>query len=453
MTRSKRPFSPLVSRHMSTLAAALAICLTLGAAGSWLAIRHAFENQIKLDIVADHALLRQNFRRLKIVAVVEAIDFRLGAAPGAAPNGVYLLVDREGNPITGNLDRMPKHPIGEGPWIYFVGDIGDGPERIVASIEPVDDYYSLLVGRRMAPVAGFQRASASALAAAGLAMFVAIFGLAYFTSGAVARRFALIGAAIAAARAGERKARAPETGDDEISGLGAEVNALLDTLDRQLDHLRNMSKVIAHEIRTPLSYIKKELSGALEDARQGSDHVAAALEQTDGVLELTNALLEITDNEAAHTRFFDHIDLAELAREIAPLFEDVAAEKDVSIKRDLAPAEVLGGKWLLARLVSNLVENAVNASRDGATVACRTGTDGAAAWIEICDEGEGLPAETLDEFLGREPLDQSPRSGRGHGLGLKLVRAIALRHGARVRFLRGEGEFCVRVIFMRANRQ
>lgn len=449
MTRNRRKFSPLIARQMRPLSVALAVLLLAGAAGSWFAIQHTYQLQIRAEIAADQALLLQRYHRLKIVAVVEAIDYRLDYLPDAAPNGVYLLIDREGNRITGNLQHMPAaaKPM---EWLTFNGDVGGGSERIIARISPVDDYFTLLVGRRLAPAIAFQRGAAFALALAGIAMFMAILLIFVRQSKMVANRFQLITDAIAGARSGDRKTQAPETGDDEISALGAEINSLLGTLDRQLDHLRNMSKVIAHEIRTPLSSVRKELSAAITSDENSSDHVAAALEQTRGVLELTNSLLEITDNEAAHTRFLERLDLADITRDIARLFEDVAAEKHVSVTLELEPAPVLGGKWLLVRLVSNLVENAINASTTGQTIVCRTGAGHSAAWIEVCDEGAGIPAATLDAYLAAHSPGRDNNENGGHGVGLKLVRAIALRHGARVRFSNDDKGFCIRADFARA---
>lgn len=449
MTRIRRAFSPLVARQLRPLSLALAVLLLAGAAGSWLAIQHTYQRQIKAQISADEALLLQRYHRLKVVAVIEAIDYRIDYAPETAPDGVYLLIDQEGNHITGNLERMPDIT-SVGDWLTFDGDLGSGNERIIARITPVDDYFTLLVGRRLAPAREFQLASALALAIAGAAMFGLIFLVFYHQSRTVAKRFHLVTNEIEAARRGDRTTSAPETGDDEISALGAEINSLLDTLDRQLDHLRNMSKVIAHEIRTPLSSVRKALGAAIASDENPSEHVAAALEQTNGVLELANALLEITDNEAAHTRFLERLDLADMMRDIARLFEDVAAEKHVSVRLELEAAPILGGKWLLARLVSNLVENAINASASGQTVTCRTGADSGAAWFEICDEGAGIPAETLDAFLSARSANPDPSADGGHGVGLKLVRAIALRHGARIRLLREKKGFCIRVIFARA---
>jgi signal transduction histidine kinase len=79
------------------------------------------------------------------------------------------------------------------------------------------------------------------------------------------------------------------------------------------------------------------------------------------------------------------------------------------------------------------------------------GEDGAAAWLEVCDNGPGIPPaerEHVFDRFHRLPGNEAP----GSGLGLSIVRRIASLHGARITLAEGgDGTgLCVRVSFTRA---
>jgi signal transduction histidine kinase len=103
--------------------------------------------------------------------------------------------------------------------------------------------------------------------------------------------------------------------------------------------------------------------------------------------------------------------------------------------RELAPAATLGDPVLLERLTQNLVENAIRHNTPGEGWLCvRTGVVGGRAALTVSNTGPVVPryeVETLFQpfrRLGRERVG----NGRGFGLGLSIVRAIARAHGGEV---------------------
>jgi signal transduction histidine kinase len=107
----------------------------------------------------------------------------------------------------------------------------------------------------------------------------------------------------------------------------------------------------------------------------------------------------------------------------------MAAEHELSI--DVHPASVDGARDDLHRMVLNLLENAVRHTPPGTQIRARTGVQGGVATLIIEDDGPGITPE-----LARRVFDRFVRGagdgGRGSGLGLSIVRAVAESHGGSV---------------------
>jgi two-component system sensor histidine kinase TctE len=95
----------------------------------------------------------------------------------------------------------------------------------------------------------------------------------------------------------------------------------------------------------------------------------------------------------------------------------------------LGPARLRGNPVLLAELAANLVDNATRYG--GTTVKISTGEEGDRAWLEVEDNGRGIPVEARARIFERfQRLEAS--TTEGSGLGLAIVSEIAQRHGGDV---------------------
>ena len=119
--------------------------------------------------------------------------------------------------------------------------------------------------------------------------------------------------------------------------------------------------------------------------------------------------------------------LAERAGAIASL--------GLTVERALGEARVTGSEALLARLVENLVDNAVRHNEPGGWVRVETGADGAGARLVVETGGRRLDAGAVADLgqpfrrLGAERTG----SENGTGLGLSIVAAVAAAHGGALR--------------------
>lgn len=445
---SKLRLSPLITRITILLTGIFACTLTAAGTVSWFLISKSYDAQLRREIIADATELKQRVERLKVVAVIDAIDFRLAQSFGAENDVVYLLVDAEGEVITGNLDAWPAELPPLENWARFRLYQQAEPVLILAYMEQIDDHFWLLTGRTLASAERFQSAAATILFTVGALSILGAALLTIFFSRLMASRFETVTDALDAFGRGDAGARSHLKGKDEIARLSAGVDRLLATVERQLYHLHNISRVIAHEFRSPLSRAQTLLTTVQSVPSEAEAAIAEAQEELAGLLVLSNQLLDIAEYESKTSALSDYVDLAHIVDRMTGLLVPVAEEKSVELRADPVQAMVRGEQVLIERLLVNLLENAIEATPAGGRVICSCGTGDNGAFIQVRDTGPGVEATTLNDLIGHQAglRAVSPQAG-SHGIGLRLVRAIALRHGARVTLERLTDGFAIQVKF------
>jgi signal transduction histidine kinase len=123
---------------------------------------------------------------------------------------------------------------------------------------------------------------------------------------------------------------------------------------------------------------------------------------------------------------FERIDLGDVVREAARLHEP--ERRTVALKPAAESLPVQGDRLLLSRAVHNLLLNACEASPDGGTVEVSVTREDDRVRVEVRDCGPGLAPEVRARLF--EPYVSTKR--RGSGLGLSLVRDIAVQHGGSI---------------------
>jgi signal transduction histidine kinase len=233
--------------------------------------------------------------------------------------------------------------------------------------------------------------------------------------------------------AGNLSDRVPLAGtSDEFDLLAANLNRMLDQIERLMTAMREVTDDVAHDLKTPLSRLRARLELALigpPESGAEREAIRSAIDEADRMLATFNALLGIAEAEAgAGPDRSEALDLAEVARAAAEFYEPVAEENGFALKLLAEPAiMVRGDRHLLSQALANLFDNALKYA-GGGELEVRVARDGERAVIEVADRGPGIPEaerETVfDRFVRLEPSRSTP----GNGLGLSLVRAVARRH-------------------------
>ena len=238
----------------------------------------------------------------------------------------------------------------------------------------------------------------------------------------------------------------------EAQPLVTALNKLFDQVDESNRNQQRFLANAAHQLRTPLAGLQAHTELAM--AQPVPDACRAELEYvhsaTIRTARLANQLLALARAEPGGNRpaEFSQVDLRQVVEECADEWVHRSMARDVDLGFDLAPGIVAGDGFLLRELLANLIGNAVEYTQAGGHVTVRTGQGGGSSFLEVEDDGPGIPAAERERVLER--FYRMPgTSGTGSGLGLAIVREIALAHGAKVEMGTGhEGKgCCVRLIF------
>ena len=253
------------------------------------------------------------------------------------------------------------------------------------------------------------------------------------------RRVSAMSDAAAAISAGRLSLRMPVKGSgDEFDRIARTVNEMLDRIEALLGEVRRIGADIAHDLRTPLTRLRRRLETARTrppaDAAQLDGMLGEALAEIDELLVIFQALLRIARIESGEAREgFVAIDLAALLGDLAEAYAPVAEAEGRLLGLDAgAGAVVRGDRELLVQALVNLIENAIRHTHAGAHIRLGVAREAGTVRLVVADDGPGIPETERDNVL--QPFKRLDRSRHtpGNGLGLALVRAVAELHGARL---------------------
>jgi signal transduction histidine kinase len=200
-----------------------------------------------------------------------------------------------------------------------------------------------------------------------------------------------------------------------------------------------------------LSRLRVRLELALLGGANGSgqnEAIRAAIDEADRLLATFNALLSIAELESG-TRGDENevLDLSEVARSAAELYEPVAEEKGFALSLATEPGiRVRGSRHLLSQALANLLDNALKYAEGGEIQIRVEQRDGKAA-LEVTDRGQGIPEADREAVFDRFIRLEQSRSTPGNGLGLSLVRAVVRRHQGTVELSDNQPGLRVRLEF------
>lgn len=242
---------------------------------------------------------------------------------------------------------------------------------------------------------------------------------------------------------GDLTARVAEFGQDEVADLSRRFNAaaervqnLMTSQQALLSSQKSLLANASHELRSPLTRIRM----GLEFIDAGNE--AAQKEIARNIAELDQLIEEILlasrlDAQEADMGTIESVDLMGLCAE-----ECARVGALLEVHAGANHFEMQGVAKLLRRLIRNLLENAgrygaLNGPEDVSVLCSKEDTH---LLIQVCDRGPGVPLAYRDKIF--EPFFRLPgaseRAG-SVGLGLALVKSIALRHGGQVSFQDREG--------------
>lgn len=326
-------------------------------------------------------------------------------------NGQPLSFQGGWQPITPRaelIDRALKLAAGQGVTMdsgvseaRWQGEfLGDGAERYLAAVVPVNDYRSrqavvlLKEMRREDIQRATQRKLFAGIALAALIVLSA-FGW-FFTAHAV---------------------RPIQAAHDRQNAFVAAAS---------------------HELRTPLQVIGTSLDALADNPPDAGRFVGRIKQELSRMTALSEDLMLLTSAQGDARGRFGPVEIEALAQEAVRRHQAAASEKRIRLCFE-SPAALLpvveGDALLLQRAINVLVDNAVCYTQEGGHVTISAARAARRIEISVEDDGPGIAPEHREHIFERfYRIDQSRSDRRHSGLGLSIAREITELHGGRLSF-------------------
>lgn len=222
----------------------------------------------------------------------------------------------------------------------------------------------------------------------------------------------------------------------EFQQLSCSVNHMLDRLALSFDLQRQFAGNAAHELRTPLAMMQTKLELFAEEHpdvhAETAELVQFQIDQVDRLTALVRTLLEMSNLQSVSRS--DEIELSPLVDEILTDLTTLAEQKNITLHQNCEDVHMTGSDTLIYRLLFNLIENAIKYNHPGGSVTVSIRNENHQALLHVADTGCGIPEayrESIFQPFFRVDKSRSRQMG-GVGLGLALVKEIAVLHGGNV---------------------
>jgi signal transduction histidine kinase len=421
----------IASGILSSLVTALVLALVY-----WTAF-HLIDSESRQVVDAELKGLAESYSDLGILGLSRAIDRRVETSE--KPDAVYLLTNRFGQPLAGNLGEWPSDVEPGSGWveIELIRTDTDRVVPIAAASIRLRGSERLLVGRDASAKNSFAvalwRAALLSLVAAILLSLV----IGWLLTRIVFSRIGEISKTAGEIMSGDLSRRMlRRDGENELDQLAQTLNAMLDRIEELVSNLRMTTDSLSHDLRSPLTRLRAQIEQLAHTDLPEDERLAVsgrAVQEIDHILSVFSGLTEIARAEAGIGRAnFEMIDLASLISGLASLYQPLAEERQVTLCIESKPASISGNKALLEQAVSNLLENALRYAPTGSEIHLSSHTEGDHARVCVSDHGKGIPeadqTRVVKAFVTLEPS----RTDGSSGLGLALVASVMRLHGGAI---------------------
>lgn len=263
---------------------------------------------------------------------------------------------------------------------------------------------------------------------------------------------------------------------EEVRPLVQSLNRLFDLVNAQAESQRRFVADAAHQLRTPLAGLQAQVEAwaqavknpdaavqwtdkyeanrslglvdvglpAIKIGTTQINHLRDAVRRTS---QLANQLLALSRADASgiDSPPLQRVDLKDLCETLLELHLDAASTKGIDLGLDVIAAHVTGHEWLLREMLGNLIDNAIKYTPAGGvvTVRCARQSEHGAPFLEVEDDGPGIPLAERQRVLERFHR-VAGTGGEGSGLGLAIAAEIARVHGSTLEVSAGAGELGAR---------
>ena len=313
-----------------------------------------------------------------------------------------------------------------------------------AQVVPLSDQRLVVVVARRGVL--FGEGVVARIVIAGIAGLAVALVLAAWLSHRIVRPLEEIERTARSIALGDYTVRVPPQKDKELSRVAEAMNNMADAVEAARRREQQLLMTISHDLRTPLAAIQAYAEAVADGTLSGStDTKKAAGVIASEARRLARLVDVIFDSARLGSGSFElrevEIDLADFVDDVASVFQARAEQKKVALETEMdAGCRLRTDADLLARALSNLLDNALKATEAGGRIRIEGRCVDSSVEISVSDTGSGIPEDLLPRIF--EPgfsASRNTEGGPGLGLGLSITKQIVEALGGRIRVASSPG--------------
>jgi signal transduction histidine kinase len=285
----------------------------------------------------------------------------------------------------------------------------------------------------------------SAVALAVIFILSAFIGLLLFFL--MTRRLRIVTNTVNSFKTGDFKTRIHISADDEIGQLGEAFNKMADTINANMEEIKNNDRLrrdlianISHDLRSPLASVQGYLETILIKEKSLSEekrhrYLKTVYKNIQRLNKLVHELFELSRLDAQQVKpVKEPFSITELTQDVVLKFKPQAEKRKIMLRSNF-PAGfpmVEGDIGLIERALSNLLDNALNYTPEHGKITINLQNEEEKVTVNVSDTGSGIPDDDLPHIFTRFYRVDKSRSSEGTGLGLAITKKIIEIHDCNI---------------------